>query len=615
MPTKPLSEVLADYPELDGDTGPPGLSAYQVALVAGFVGSENQWLESLKGLKGDPGDRGIPGTNGSNGNDGNDGPSAYAVAVANGFVGNIAAWLLSLKGAKGDPGDQGIPGNDGEDGNDGTNGLSAYQVAVINGFSGSEPQWLLSLIGPQGDPGNDGSDAAVTNTNVNTAISADTGATKTALSLVKGDVGLSNVDNTSDVNKPVSTATQTALDGKASTGHNHAGIYSPVGHSHAITDVTGLETALAGKQPSGSYANSTHSHDDLYYTEAEVTAFLNGKSNTSHNHEGAYQPLDSDLTAIAALTQTAFGRNFLELADAAAARLKLGLGTAALSAVGDFQPIDGDLTSIAALTTTTFGRNFLELADAAAGRTKLALGTAAQSASGDFQPIDSDLTAIAALSTTTYGRALLTLADAAALTAAVNTFTATLKGLVPPPVTATGKYLKDDGTWASPAGGADPWTRTVLQTDYTNATITPGTITDGTRTFSYTPPANSNYTIEAELLVWTTAPANLPMISVNVVAGGTAGYGACDILGPGATVNAAPAPANGGWNNPGAVQNFSQAAGGVLTASVPYVVKVTIKGRSGAAPTAISLQMRAESAGANICFVKAGSEMRTRSGY
>lgn len=35
---------------------------------------------------------------------------------------------------------------------------------------------------------------------------------KTAFALVKADVGLSNVDNTSDVNKPVSTAQQTALD-------------------------------------------------------------------------------------------------------------------------------------------------------------------------------------------------------------------------------------------------------------------------------------------------------------------------------------------------------------------------------------------------------------------
>ena len=44
---------------------------------------------------------------------------------------------------------------------------------------------------------------------------ANAAAQKTLLSLVKGDVGLGNVDNTSDANKPVSTAAQTALDAKA----------------------------------------------------------------------------------------------------------------------------------------------------------------------------------------------------------------------------------------------------------------------------------------------------------------------------------------------------------------------------------------------------------------
>ena len=38
-----------------------------------------------------------------------------------------------------------------------------------------------------------------------------------AVSLVKGDVGLGNVDNTADADKPVSTATQTALDAKQAT--------------------------------------------------------------------------------------------------------------------------------------------------------------------------------------------------------------------------------------------------------------------------------------------------------------------------------------------------------------------------------------------------------------
>lgn len=113
--------------------------------------------------------------------------------------------------------------------------------------------------------------------------------------------------------------------------------------------------------------------------------------------QAASQPVDSDLTAIAALTTTAYGRALLELANAAAGRTALGLGTAATSNTGDFdpagsaaaaqaasQPVDSDLTAIAALTTTSFGRALLELANAAAGRTAFGLGTAATSNTGDF---------------------------------------------------------------------------------------------------------------------------------------------------------------------------------------------------------------------------------------
>lgn len=213
--------------------------------------------------------------------------------------------------------------------------------------------------------------------------------------------------------------------------------------------------------------------DDASFA-ATVTTALAGK-----------QPLDSDLTAIAALTTTSFGRSFLALVDAAAGRTLLGLGTAALAASGDFdpagsaaaaqaasQPLDADLTAIAALTTTTFGRGLLALADAAGLRSAAGLGSAALAATGDFepagavaaavanlinsapgaldtldelaaalgddasfaasmtsalagkQPIDSDLTAIAALATTTFGRSLLTLADVAALRSAAGLGTA-----------------------------------------------------------------------------------------------------------------------------------------------------------------------------------------------
>lgn len=113
--------------------------------------------------------------------------------------------------------------------------------------------------------------------------------------------------------------------------------------------------------------------------------------------QAASQPVDSDLTAIAALSTTAYGRALLALADAAAGRTALGLGTASTAATGDFdaagaaaaaqaasQPVDSDLTAIAALTTTAYGRAFLALADAAAARTALGLGTAATAATGDF---------------------------------------------------------------------------------------------------------------------------------------------------------------------------------------------------------------------------------------
>jgi hypothetical protein len=46
--------------------------------------------------------------------------------------------------------------------------------------------------------------------------------TGTVSGVTKAMVGLGNVDNTSDANKPVSTATQTALDGKAAASHTHA---------------------------------------------------------------------------------------------------------------------------------------------------------------------------------------------------------------------------------------------------------------------------------------------------------------------------------------------------------------------------------------------------------
>lgn len=52
-------------------------------------------------------------------------------------------------------------------------------------------------------------------------------------------------------------------------------------------------------QPKGSYAASSHTHDDRYYTEAEVDGKLSGKSNTGHTHDDRYyteSEIDSKLS-------------------------------------------------------------------------------------------------------------------------------------------------------------------------------------------------------------------------------------------------------------------------------------------------------------------------------
>jgi len=103
-----------------------------------------------------------------------------------------------------------------------------------------------------------------------TSVAGKTG----TVSLVKADVGLGNVDNTSDAAKPISTATQAALDGKASlaaldgkaplTGAGTSGTWaiSITGASRAITV---MDTRSVVSQPN-QVANQTAVFDFKFNT-------------------------------------------------------------------------------------------------------------------------------------------------------------------------------------------------------------------------------------------------------------------------------------------------------------------------------------------------------------
>ena len=93
--------------------------------------------------------------------------------------------------------------------------------------------------------------------------------------VTKTQVGLSNVDNTSDVNKPVSTATQTALDLKANlaspalTGTPTAPTAS-VGTSNTAIATTAFVNAEIANDTYSKAQLDAGQLDNRYYTETEI---------------------------------------------------------------------------------------------------------------------------------------------------------------------------------------------------------------------------------------------------------------------------------------------------------------------------------------------------------
>lgn len=124
------------------------------------------------------------------------------------------------------------------------------------------------------------------------------------------DVGLGNVDNTSDANKPVSTATQAALDGKANSSH-----------THPTTDLTatgGTSTSFLRKDNTwATPTNTTYTE----ITEAEITA---GTASTARAISGRR----AEFIAQKAITAVAADSNIIRKTDSSIS------GAAWLAAVG-----------------------------------------------------------------------------------------------------------------------------------------------------------------------------------------------------------------------------------------------------------------------------------------
>lgn len=179
-----------------------------------------------------------------------------------------------------------------------------------------------------------------------------------------------------------------AAAGAADAVHVHAGEDITTG---TVADARIASTIARDSEVTSAISAAIATHEGAsdphptYTTAAELAAFA--------------QPLDSDLTAIAALTTTSFGRSLLTLADAAAL----------LSAAGA-QASDSDLTAIAALTPTN-DDVIQRKAGAWTNRSLAQLISDLAALGTTFQPLDADLTALAALATNAAGRSILILTD------------------------------------------------------------------------------------------------------------------------------------------------------------------------------------------------------------
>lgn len=233
--------------------------------------------------------------------------------------------------------------------------------------------------------------------------------------VTKSMVGLGSVDNTSDAGKPVSTAQQTALDLK-------------VVANTAITGATKIKTTYDSKGlitagVDATTADIADSADKRYVTDAQRTVV----GNTSGTNTGD-QTAIANATLANMATKTYKGRTSALTGspeDVAVATLKTDLGLVKAD-VGLGSVVNSDTTTTANITDSS-NKRFITDAQ------QTVLGNTSGTNTGD-QILPTDATLVTT-------------------DVATNNVSTTKHGFAPK-ITDVTKYLKGDGTWSTPTAAA-----------------------------------------------------------------------------------------------------------------------------------------------------------------
>ena len=193
--------------------------------------------------------------------------NSYTVRKINRVTQVARVGRRGLQGETGPRGPRGIQGIQGPIGPKGDKGGTGEQG----------PQGVQGETGPQGEQGDpatnlvqsvNGRQGVVTGLAEQTTLTAHTSNTSNPHSVTKAQVGLGNVDNTSDVNKPISAAVQTALDGKQAGGDyatntaliNGLATKAAVSHTHTAAQVTDFDAEVSNSIDVAANTVARHTH-------------------------------------------------------------------------------------------------------------------------------------------------------------------------------------------------------------------------------------------------------------------------------------------------------------------------------------------------------------------